>query len=145
MSPEVGEEPPEVGETPPEVGEEPPEVGGTPPEVGEEPPEVGEEPPEVAEEPPEVGETPPEVAGMSPEVAGMSLLGAVSRLRRVRSKAPALQRSRFCKAAVETWRAASLLLRRRLETAPSHRTPPEVAFFFTGHATCNASGKTEPE
>jgi hypothetical protein len=44
-----------------------------------------------------------------------NLLGAVSRLRRVKSKAPALQRSGFCKAAVETWRAASLLLRRRLE------------------------------
>jgi hypothetical protein len=48
-----------------------------------------------------------------------TLLGAVSRLRRVRSKAPALQRSGFCKAAVETGHAPSLLLRRRLEPSPS--------------------------
>jgi hypothetical protein len=39
---------------------------------------------------------------------GRSSLGAVSRLRRVKSKAPALQRSGFCKAAVETGRAPSL-------------------------------------
>jgi hypothetical protein len=51
--------------------------------------------------------------------AGATLLGAVSRLRRVKSKAPALQRSRFCKAAVETGRAPSLLLRRRLKPSPS--------------------------
>jgi hypothetical protein len=44
----------------------------------------------------------------------LPLHGAVSRLRRVKSKAPALQRGRFCKA------GALLLLRRRLEPSPSH-------------------------
>jgi uncharacterized protein (DUF924 family) len=102
-----------------------PEIFRGAPEIFRGTPKMFRGAPEIFRGAPEMFRGAPKMFRGAPKMFRGALLGAGSSLRRVRSKAPALQRSRFCKA-VETGHALSLLLRRRLEAGRFRGVPKIV-------------------